>query len=279
MDRHDHIVTRMPAVPIRRPGREGKEDAEILGAWLWPSTETPEYTAGAVEEQTAIEVSLLPQTRRLLRDFPVAGLERPYLQHLEQRILRNPRDLLSHVRRLFLASALRDRDSIMGALADLFLVLGQHGWNLRARLLGLVEDQLTPQQYGFFVAHLENGLDATEAMPDIQQSRLSKRVFGTTKIVARSKDDSRIADGPVSLARESLANGQYDVALVLLEGALDSDPGDKDVCEELLRLYRSRNLRSSFFNTYTALLGRQLAYPERWAQLAADYRSGAVHDE
>ncbi len=277
MDTHDHIVTRVPLAPLRDPDQKGEAGAEILDAWLWPSSETPGYPDHAAEPPAGFEVSMLPQTRRLLRDFPVAGLERPYLRHLEQRILRHPRDLLSHVRRLFLASALRDNDSIMGALADLFLVLGRRGRHLRVRLLGLVEDQLTPRQCGFFAAHIENGIDATEAIPDIPQSRLSRRVLGTTKIVVRSKDEARRAEGPVSLARESIANGRYDDALALLEGALDADPGDKDVCAELLRLYSSGDLRSRFFKTYTALLGRQLAYPERWAQLAADYRSGALH--
>ena len=116
-------------------------------------------------------------------------------------------------------------------------------------------------------------------MPDIPQSRLSKRVIGTTRIVVRSSDDNRLSAEPARLARESIAKSQYDVAQAVLEGALESDPGDKATCEELLQLYKRKNLQSSFFKTYTALLGRRLAYPERWAQLAAEFRSGAVHNE
>ena len=116
-------------------------------------------------------------------------------------------------------------------------------------------------------------------MPDLPQSRLSKRVLGTTRIVVRSEDHHGNIDGPVQLAHESMQDGRYEVAQALLEGALESDPGNTEVCEELLDLYRRRNLRSSFFKTYTALLGRRLAVPERWAQLAADYQTGAVRDE
>ncbi len=278
MDTQDQIVTRAPVAPAPSPNRGGNRDAEILGAWLWPSSETPVPTGALAEEPTAIEVSMLPETRRLLRDFPVAGLERPYLRHLEQRIVRHPRDLLSHVRRLFLARALCDNDAIMGALADLFLVLGSRGRQLRTRLLSYVEDQLTPRQCGFFAAHLENGINAAEAIPDIPQSRLSKRVLGTTTIVVRANEDGD-GTGPVGLARESIANGQYDVALAVLEGALDSDPGDKEVCAELLQLYSQPHLRSNFFKTYTALLGRQLAYPQRWAQLAAEYKAAKAHSD
>ena len=277
MDTQDQIVTRAPVAPAPSPSRDGDRDAEILGAWLWPSSETPVRIEAVADEATAIEVSLLPETRRLLRDFPVAGLERPYLRHLEQRIVRHPRDLLSHVRRLFLARALNDRDAIMGALTDLFLVLGPRGPQLRSRLLRLVEDQLTPRQCGFFVAHLAAGIDPTKAIPDIPQSRLSRHVLGTTNIVVRANDDDSNGVGPVSLARESIVNGQYDVALAVLEGALDADPGNKEVCAELLEFYARRNLRSNFFRTYTALLGRQLAYPERWALLAAEYESDNAH--
>jgi len=52
--------------------------------------------------------------------------------------VRNPRDLLSHVRRLYLANALEEAEAITGALTDIFLVLGRRGRPLRRRLLNLV---------------------------------------------------------------------------------------------------------------------------------------------
>jgi len=266
LDIQKHIVRRVTPAPERRTGDLRARDVEILDAWLWPA-DTP-----VEEHAAAIEVSLLPPTRRLLRDFPVPGLERSYLRHLEQRIARNPRDLLSHVRRVYLADALCDADAITGALADLFLVLGRQGRPLRRRMLNLAGAQLTTEQFGFFVAHLEHGLDENEAIPDISQSRLSKRVIGTTRIVFRSDSDALETDDPVKLARDSIANGNFDIAQAVLEGALESDPGNKAVSEELLQLYNDRNLRRSFSNTYTALLGRQLACRHRWNKLAQRFR-------
>lgn len=278
MESHVHIVKRLPVRQSSGAGRSGDAKVEVLNAWLWSVSEPAKDATGEDTGIADIEVSLLPKTRHLLRDFPAPGLERPFLRHLEQRILRDPRDLLSHVRRVLVASAVRDTDATPGALADLFLVLGKHGRGLRVRLFELVEGQLSASQRRFFARHIENGLDATEAMPDLPQSRLSKRVLGTTQIVVRPNNGGAAIDEPVTLARESMDKGRWEVAQALLEGALDSDPGDKDVCEELLRLYRRRSLRSSFFKTYTALLGRRLAFPERWAQLAADYRAGAARN-
>ncbi len=270
MDIQKNIVTRVTTTPDWQPEELRDTDVEILDAWLWPATAEPGIEQPA--EELSIEVSLLPPTRRLLRDFPVPGLERSYLRHLEQRIARNPRDLLSHVRRIYLADALVDADAISGALADLYLVLGRQGQALRRRLLNLAGAHLTTEQFGFFVAHLEHGLDENEPIPDIPQSRLSKRVIGTTRIVSRSGGDAPDADDPVRLARESIARGHQDTAQAVLEGALESDPGNRDVSRELLQLYSDRDLRGSFSTTYTALLGRELAGREAWDKQARRFR-------
>ena len=143
---------------------------------------------------------------------------------------------------------------------------------MRRRLLNRVGAQLTTSQFAFFVAHLEHGLDENEAIPEIPQSRLSKRVAGTTCIVTRSDTDAPESDDPVRLARDSIAGGHVDVAQAVLEGALESDPGNTEVCAELLDLYRDKGLRDSFFRTYTALLGRRLACRDRWDLLAREFR-------
>ncbi len=272
MDTSNHIVERVSKAPSRQTGRLDEADVKILDAWFWPAAEIAEPGRAQQDEAVPVEVSLLPPTRRLLRDFPVPGLEGPYLRHLEQRISRNPRDLLSHVRRFYLADALGDLDAITGALTDLFLVLGQQGRQLRGRLLKLAGYKLTAEQRQFFDNHLERGLDSNEPIPQFAQSRLSKRVSGTTRIVSRVKEDASSSIDPVQLARESISKGRYDVAQAVLEGALETDPGDRDVCAALLDLYSSRGLRRDFDKTYTTLLGRQLACRDRWDDLARRFR-------
>ncbi len=246
-------------------------DIEIIDARFWPSTEPDVPPAEQHEDAAAIEVSMLPSTRRLLRDFPVPGLERPYLRHLEQRIVRNPRDLLSHVRRIYLASALADDITIAGALTDLFLILGREGRPLRERLLQLVSHQLDAETRRFFEAQLDGGLDENEATFDMPESRLSKRLLGTTSIVSRASD-AKGFDDPVRLALESISRGHDDLAQAVLEGALETDPGNTQVSEALLALYDGRDMRDDFRKTYTVLLGRQLACRDRWDELAQRFR-------
>ncbi len=272
MDTSNHIVERVSKAPSRQTGRLDESDVKVLDAWFWPATEIAEPGIRKQDEAVPVEVSLLPPTRRLLRDFPVPGLEGPYLRHLEQRITRNPRDLLSHVRRFYLADALGDVDAITGALTDLFLVLGKQGRQLRGRLLKLAGDRLTAAQRQFFDRHLERGLHSNEPIPQFAQSRLSKRVSGTTQIVARVEQDTSSSIDPVQLAKESVSKGHYDVAQAVLEGALESDPGNSDVCAALLDLYSGRGLRHDFDKTYTMLLGRKLACRDRWDDLARRFR-------
>ena len=266
-----HIVTRIPRTPGTRPTNLPREDVELIDAWFWPTPELEARPEAQQEESASVDVSMLPPTRRLLRDFPVPGLEKPYLRHLEQRIVRNPRDLLSHVRRVYLASALNDSAAIAGALTDLYLVLGRAGRRLRRRLLSLVADQLGVDHLRFFESHLDCGLDETEATSDIPESRLSKRLLGTTSIVSRASDADEFRD-PVRLALDSISKGHDDLAQAVLEGALETDPGNTPVSEALLALYAGRAMRDDFRKTYTALLGRRLACRDRWDEVAQRFR-------
>jgi hypothetical protein len=52
--------------------------------------------------------------------------------------------------------------------------------------------------------------------------------------------------------------------MVMLEDALQHDPGDEAVCRELLSLYKKYDAQEAFYRTYTGLIGRCLAVPELW---------------
>ncbi len=236
------------------------DDVRVIGAKFWAAHDE-------AEAHENIEVSLLPPTTALLRAFPVAGLDESYLRHLDQRIVRHPRELVSHVRRILLLRELERADSLAGALLDLFIVLGKRGRALRARLLRMIESRITPDEREFFRAHLDNGVSPTESMPLLPQSRLSRQVVGTTRIVATANSDDAF-----EVAKESLASGQVDIALELLEGLLELDPGSPEVCSALLDLYEQRDDRDGFFRTYTRFLGRELGEPQRWRRLANTFQ-------
>lgn len=233
------------------------------------SPEDPSAGSSAV----SIEPSLLPASRRLLRDFPLASLQGKYVHFLEQRVQRNPRDLQAHVERVLQYHDLDDNEGAYAAIVDLFLILGASGQPLRRRLLTLIADQLSGDRYEYLAMHLETGLHSNEAPGGIRRSKLSKQVTGTTRIVVRRQPGVDDPGDPLSLARESIEHGRHALAQSLLEGALNDDPGQPDVCRELLALYKRHGLRADFFRTYTSALGRRLACPELWEQTAAYFEA------
>ena len=225
----------------------------------------------AVAEARRIESSLLPTSRRLVRELPVIGMEGGYLRFLEQRIHRDPRDLATHVRRLLLNHALGDRDRTNGALVDLFLVLGYRGYPLRKRLLYIVRNTLSQSQQQFFESHLEDGLYADDTGSSVPHSCLSRQIRGTVRIVSEVGAREQPHRDPVAVARDALAANEDDVAKAILEGALDADPGSEEICVELLSLYKRRELRDDFLRTYTSMIGRRLARPDLWQALSARF--------
>lgn len=209
--------------------------------------------AGSDEVATAMadamEPSLLPPTTRLLRRFPTEAMQRRYLRHLQQKIRRNPRDLQAHVGRILILRLLRDGDAAAEALSELHRILGTRGVALRARLFGHIVVLLTPQQ---------RRLLDPDAIP------------GALPIVVLRRAPASPASVPLELARQAIAAGRDDAAQLLLEGALDEDPGDVQVCDALLGLYRRRRARADLLKTRAALLGRRLALPEKWQAVAAE---------
>ena len=224
-----------------------------------------------LQEAQRLEASLLPSSGRLLMDFPVRGMERSYLWHLEQRIHRNPRDLQSHVRRILLWRALRDGDAMYGAIVDLFLVLGYRGRPLRSRLLALVGAELSSDRMEILSGNMEHGLEPTDARISTEHSLLSRHVTGTTGVVVNTAESPARQRDLLAVARDALAHGDDAAAQSVLEGALDADPGAEEVSLELLALYKRKHLYADFKRTYTVVLGRQVARADLWRAMAVRF--------
>ena len=86
----------------------------------------------------------------------VPGAEVEELWHaLSHRVMREPRDLVAHARRVLLCRDRRMKHRLGGALADLEHVTGRHGRDLRARLLGVVRHRLDATDRAYFARALD----------------------------------------------------------------------------------------------------------------------------
>ncbi len=196
---------------------------------------------------------------RLCPDLPGPDHCDRYLDHLQRRIGREPRDLLAHVRRILLAHAFQRNAEVEEGLSELFGILGGKGQSLRKRLLDLCRPILAPGRLPALEAAMagQHGGARTDALP---------------LVVRQQREEEGAASGrkdALAEAAECLDNGQVEEALVLLEGALLERPNDAEITRALLDIYR----RSRDLPRLQAMRGRLAdldeAIRQLWDQAAA----------
>lgn len=191
-----------------------------------------------------------------------------YLCHC---VTREPSDLRSHVRRVFLAHGRKNTVDLFGALVDLFIALGNKGSSLRQRMLEGAKENLEPRQYSLLRESLAGGLDERKVV-FAPGAMLCRGVEGTLKLVESGAEKSREPRDPLVEAREYLEYSQLDEARHLLEEALMQDPRRQELHEELLEIYRSTRDQSNFAKML-GRLNKGNPMPEQWQELAEYFRS------
>jgi tetratricopeptide (TPR) repeat protein len=184
--------------------------------------------------QDAWEPAFFDCNGKLCPELPDPALCERYLAYLHHRILRNPRDLLAHTRRVMLALAGNQQALVYAALTDLFTALGEKGADLRAGLLEKCRPVLTLEQ-------AQALLDEPHAS---QGSPLVARHLANVHAVALSVLEE---------VRELLENGQVELAQNMLEQALPQDQDNLELTQELLEIYRRSRNRDAALRTLASL--------------------------
>ncbi|CAL1239228.1 conserved protein of unknown function [Candidatus Methylocalor cossyra] len=203
--------------------------------------------------------------------FPVE-LHRPLADYFQHCITRQPSDLRSHVRRIFLAYEFESRADLYAALIDLFLALGRHGHPLRTRLLELAKPRLEEGQYAFLRQSLGTGLSISPAC-NVTGSLLSQGVAGHTNLIKPAPEAAPEAvRDPLLEAREYLEYCQLDEARELLERAVLAQPERRELHQELLDIYRLTRDKTNFAKMHHKLAGIAHPMPDAWQLLAESFR-------
>ncbi len=237
-------------------------------------TQTDGGKTPSFDGMASCEASLLPENKGLLLKFSAPVWNKAYAEHLQRRIERNPRDLRSHTQRVFMQFARGDALATFGALADLFIVLGKLGYDLRYSMLQHVAERLQAEHFQFLKQRLKMGLRADEQLPGGSYSRLSQGGIENYPLVSQVDSSSQPDRGGwLSLAQQCVSAGEVEQACRLLEQLLEADPGDQEACTELLELYREHQLAAHFQASYYRFSGRSLAAPESWQALDEYFKS------
>lgn len=170
--------------------------------------------------------------------FP-ARLRKPQLQRLleslKHRLGRHPRDLVNHVRCIFLARALADADATFEACKALFLVLGGKGQGLRAHVLRECATVLG-----------ETRLQRLASLGQPGPSSAGDLLFPSHPIVicdAQPRAEGNNTPDALGEAHDFLENGQVAEARHCLENHLLHAPDDHEALTLLLEIYRRANDR------------------------------------
>jgi hypothetical protein len=165
-------------------------------------------------------------------------------RHLAHLVQRQPKALRLHIQRILLHLERKDRD-ILGALWDLFLVLGDAGKPLRRRMLQKAKPLLTEAVYRVFEHYLDNQANIGRAWQAqlVGSAVLHAGITGSTRLLEKSSNPQAQVEDPLKVAEEQLACGQTDLAQITLEQALLADSKRLDLHLALLEIYRhSRDL-------------------------------------
>jgi hypothetical protein len=187
-------------------------------------------------------------------------------------VAREPLDLRSHVRRIFLAHEHGSTVDLFGALVDLFIALGKKGLNLRKRMLELSKGKLQSHEYGQLRDALIGGLDEL-GITFVPGAMLCRGVEGAMALVESSIKKPIAVRDPLMEAREYLEYSQLDEARNVLEYAVMQEPGRSELHKELLDIYRSTRDRDSFARMFQKLDGESNPMRKEWRELAEFLRS------
>jgi hypothetical protein len=210
----------------------------------------------------------------LTRDlqFP-QGFQTSLRDHFSHCVTREPRDLLSHVRRIILSNEHGDSSDAFAALVDLFIALGGKGLRLRRRMLELSKAKLQPQEYGRLRDALAAGLSAA-SLDFVPGALLCSGASRAMLLVeAGIKPKSAVERDPLTEAREYMEYSQIDEARNILEQAVLRDPTRQELHRELLDIYRSTRDVGNFGRMFQKLDGEANPMREEWRELAEFLRS------
>lgn len=105
------------------------------------------------------------------------------LHHLVQKIIRSPDDLHAHIQRINLCCTLNNARGVFGALVDLYIALGQDGYELRVRLVKKCKNHLSTNEYLQLWGYNNSGLTSSNIKTSHTDSFLSQGLIGTTEIL------------------------------------------------------------------------------------------------
>lgn len=212
-----------------------------------------------------------------LENPPTAYAEQA-LRNLLGRISRNPNDIYSMVKRIFLLKTVNDKERLQGAVYDLFYCLGHRGQSLQKRVLQAVQDSFNQQEINFFSQGVSKEQAPTHGSMN-RHSILHPGTWGGYDIVNKVTIPAahpQAIQSPLEEAKDLLDQGNIQQATSILEKCLLDDPHDQEISDELVLIYRHMRDDKAIQRMLNKLANEDLDYRGDWLELIQKIQNEAA---
>lgn len=148
-------------------------------------------------------------------------------------ISRNPTDLTLHTRRVFFAMQHKEASLLAGSLHDLFYTLKDAGEKLRIRLLKASQPYLSEEDTLYFSRWIKASDKHSKEFGWVDGAVLSDGLIGPDQPLVEMQQAEGGEMSPLEEARSCIEYGQLELAQDILSKALETDPDNKVLIEEL----------------------------------------------
>jgi hypothetical protein len=225
-------------------------------------------TSSVVDDGVVLDTHMMLQSSHSLR-LPHVNECDAVLQNLAYRILQQPADIRSHVRRILLLVRKRNTDQLMGAFADLFIVLQNKGGPLKNTLLEYAKPVFNRTTHFIFSRYIGAALPSNDAfVVQLNYSLLKVRQDAGHHLVRRHGVlTAHPSLTPLEEAQALIADGQLGLALDVLENELLRDAEQPLIISELLGIYQHMRNYAKFVTMSERLQARFSGIPDGWIWL------------
>ncbi|RKZ78017.1 MAG: hypothetical protein DRQ35_06655 [Gammaproteobacteria bacterium] len=192
-------------------------------------------------------------------------------QYLTYQVIKTPNDFRVHIQRIYLLIQQQNSSALLGALYDLFLVLGANGLALRQRMLFNAQSLLAELDFNALQQTLELGLTNEITIQVPNQSVVSKGLSTKQLFIEKVDSVSQTFSCAAEEATNYLEYGQFDQARTVLEEAIMAAPRQLELHHDLLEIFQKTNDSEQFIVFYEHLLEMKVALPTPWKEMAYEF--------
>ncbi len=226
-----------------------------------------EFVNSWAEQQDFDPVFQLPGLRSFR--LPTIYSKETTLEYLAYRVLQHPKDLLTHMQRIFLEVNSGKAERIYAAVLDLFIVLDDIGEPLKNRLLKQIKPRISASLHQKLLEMKQGTGVFSGITPNSAYSVMSNGVVGLKKLIdvsASKRSESQL--DPLVEAQACLEYSQVDEAREILEQAILQMPERQELHLDLLDIYRTTQDSENFRAMFEQLNAVGNAFSDTWNELA-----------